>query len=73
MDLATKTKIFSFAFCGLSSKLEIVSSLSMLAIAQQLSLYKVASLDELLDLDGAYFFHNFFAKMRYFSSGMSTK
>jgi hypothetical protein len=34
---------------------------------------KCGSLDELLEKDNAHFFANLFAKLRYFSAGMSSK
>lgn len=73
LDLNTKTRVFSLAFSGLSSKLEIVAHLSTLILKQFMSVYGVICVDQLLDLDNAYFFNNLFAKLRYFSSSMSPK
>ena len=33
----------------------------------------MTTLEELLDVDDAYFFNNLFAKLRYFATGMSDK
>lgn len=73
IDLQLKTRVFQFAFSGLSSKLEIVSRLSSLIIDQFKALYGAESLENVLEADDGYFFNNLFAKLRYFAAGMSDK
>ena len=73
IDVATKTKIFQFAFSGLSSKLEIVARLSILVI-EELKMDKSAeSLEQLLEIAEGFFFNNLFAKLRYFTVSLSDK
>jgi len=73
IDLQLKTRVFQYAFSGLSSKLEIVSRLSSLVIDEFKQLYGSQSLEQVLEADEGYFFNNLFAKLRYFSTGMSDK
>ena len=73
IDLQLKTRVFQFAFSGLSSKLEIVSRLSLLVIEEFKQLYGSQSLEQVFEVDEGYFFNNLFAKIRYFSTGMSDK
>lgn len=68
-----KTRVFQYAFSGLSSKLEVIARLSALTLNEYKNLYGVTELDDLLEADDAYFFHNLFAKLRYFAAGMSDK
>jgi len=53
--------------------METVAILSALIIKQIQLESKVSSLDGLLEADNAHFFSNLFAKLRYFSAGMSSK
>ena len=45
----------------------------MLILEELKSMHKIAKLEELLDVDDAYFFNNLFAKLRYFATGMPDK
>jgi len=65
--------VFTYAFSGLSAKLEIISKLSWLVLDQLKFQAKVKTTADLLRADNSYFFHNLFAKLRYFSAGMSSK
>ena len=73
IDLSMKTRIFQFAFSGLSSKLEVISRLSSLILDEYKLLYGVHDYEGLLEADDGYFFNNLFAKLRYFAAGMSDK
>ena len=53
--------------------METVARLSRMVLDLFKQQYKVSSLDELLETDNAHFFSNLFAKLRYFSAGMSSK
>ena len=65
--------MFHYAFSGLSSKLEIIARLSSLTLYEFKQLYGLQVLEDLLEADDGYFFHNLFAKLRYFTAGMSDK
>ena len=73
IDLQLKTRVFQYAFSGLSSKLEIISRLSSLILDEYKLLYSTKSFEEVLNADDGYFFNNLFAKLRYFATGMSDK
>ena len=73
IDLQLKTRIFQFAFSGLSSKLEIISRLSSLILSEYKQVYNCTTFEEVLEADDGYFFSNLFAKLRYFATGMSDK
>ena len=53
--------------------MEIVSALSNSVLDQIIDVQNVGDLDGLLEADNAHFFSNLFAKLRYFSAGMSSK
>ena len=73
IDLQLKTRVFQYAFSGLSSKLEIISRLSSLILDEYKILYGTSSFKDVLEADDGYFFNNLFAKLRYFATGMSDK
>lgn len=58
---------------GLSSKLQILSTLSRLILDELQIQLNCFSVSELLQVDSGYFFTNLFAKIRYFNSGLSPK
>ena len=72
MDVSTRTRVFNFAFSGLSSRLEIVSKLSWLILDLLKAQASIKDTESLLKADNGHFFHNLFAKLWYFSAGMSS-
>lgn len=72
MDVSIKTRVFNYAFSGLSCRLEIVQKMSWLILDQLKSRSSISSIESLLKADNGHFFHNLFAKLRYFSAGMSS-
>lgn len=74
LDQSSRTKIFTFAFSGLACRLEIVSRISALILHELMKVNGPSnSLEELLSVDGSFFFNNIFAKLRYFSTSLSDK
>lgn len=74
LDQSSRTKIFTYAFSGLSCRLEIVSRISALILNQLMKVNgPCKSIEELLSVDGQFFFNNIFAKLRYFASSLSDK
>jgi hypothetical protein len=58
-------KLFTTAFCGLSSSLEILQYLSQQLTSTFLGHYQMSSVEDLLKCDQAFFFSNLFSKLQF--------
>jgi hypothetical protein len=63
LQLQYTTKLFIYAFGGLSSSLEIVSKIASLILEVYQKQYEASSLGELLTQDRRFFFTNLFSKL----------
>ena len=73
VETQTKTRIFFFGMAGLSSKLQILSTLSRLVLDELQIHLNCFSVSELLQVEAGFFFTNLFAKIRHFNSGLCPK
>lgn len=64
LNLHSLSKVFLYAFAGLSSKLEIIQKVCSLILDMFKTQYKCATLKELLQADSSYYFNYILSKVR---------